>query len=229
MIQLRNVPDSLHRQLRARAALAGMALSDSLIREVRKIAEYPTPEEMRERLAQRDPTKPKVNAMSTQIFAGSKHEDFLALAVKLALENVQNNRGRPFGAVLVKDRTIVATGVNTILASGDPTAHAELEAIRAAAHAQSSTRLDGHTVYASGHPCPMCLAAMYLTGIRQVYYAYSNEDGEPYGLSTREIYAELAKPLSAQSIQMQHLKLPGTGRELYEAWRQANQSDSTPR
>jgi guanine deaminase len=167
--------------------------------------------------------------MSTQTFAGSKHEDFLALAVKLALDNVQNDQGRPFGAVVVKDRAIIATGVNTILASGDPTAHAELEAIRAAARAQRSTRLDGHIVYASGHPCPMCLGAMYLTGIRQVYYAYSNEDGEPYGLSTRAIYAELAKPLAAQSIQLQHLPLPGAGRELYEAWRQADQSNFPPR
>lgn len=167
--------------------------------------------------------------MSPQTLSGSKHEDFLALAVKLALDNVQDDHGRPFGAVLVKDQAIVATGVNTILASGDPTAHAELEAIRAAARVQSSPRLDGHVMYASGHPCPMCLAAMYLTGIREVYYAYSNEDGEPFGLSTREIYAELAKPLAAQSLQMHHLPLPGAGRELYEAWRRTDRSKSTPR
>src|SRR5437868_9997211 len=102
--------------------------------------------------------------MTSEPPAGSTHEDFLALAVRLALDNVQQHRGRPFGAVLVnKDGAVVATGVNTILESGDPTAHAELQAIRAAAKARNNPRLDGHVMYASGHPCPMCLAAMYMT------------------------------------------------------------------
>ncbi|RJG07456.1 nucleoside deaminase [Noviherbaspirillum cavernae] len=152
----------------------------------------------------------------------SKPEDHLSQAIQLALDNVQTRKGRPFGAVLVKDGQVVATGVNTVLSSHDPTAHAELQAIREAARAQGSPRLDGHVMYASGHPCPMCLAAMYLAGIRQVCYAYSNEDGEPYGLSTRELYAELAKPLAAQAMQLSYLPLRPAGQEPYEAWRQLN-------
>lgn len=152
----------------------------------------------------------------------SKHEDHLTLAIQLALDNVQTRKGRPFGAVLVKDGQIVATGINTMLSSHDPTAHAEVEAIRAAARTRQNPRLDGHVMYASGHPCPMCLAAMYLVGIRQVYYAYSDEDGEPYGLSTRDLYAELAKPLSAQAMQLEHLPVRAAEQDLYEAWRQIN-------
>lgn len=151
-----------------------------------------------------------------------KPEDHLALAIQLALENVQTRKGRPFGAVLVKDGQVVATGVNTVLSSHDPTAHAELEAIRAAARTQRTPQLEGLVMYASGHPCPMCLAAMYLAGIRQVYYAYSNEDGEAYGLSTSRLYAELAKPLSAQSMKLKYLPLRPAGQDPYEAWRQMN-------
>ncbi|EIM26797.1 cytosine/adenosine deaminase [Microvirga lotononidis] len=104
----------------------------------------------------------------------------------------------------------------------DPTTHAELQAIRAASRALGSPRLDGCVIYASGHPCPMCLSAMYLTGIREVTYAYSNEDGEPYGLSTAAIYAELAKPLAEQSLKATHLPLrAGAEGDLYQMWRDA--------
>ncbi|WP_016746294.1 nucleoside deaminase, partial [Rhizorhabdus wittichii] len=108
---------------------------------------------------------------------------FLRAAIELARDNVAQG-GRPFGAVVVKDGAIVAVGVNEILATNDPTAHAELGAIRAAARRLGSPDLSGCTVYASGHPCPMCMAAMRMAGIGAVAYAYSNEDGEPFGLST---------------------------------------------
>jgi tRNA(Arg) A34 adenosine deaminase TadA len=119
-------------------------------------------------------------------------DTFLRQAIDLALANVTRG-GRPFGAVLVKDGEVIATGVNEMLDTGDPTAHAELQAVRAASRVLGSLRLEGTTMYASGHPCPMCLAAMYLTGVQQVFCAYSNEDAERYGLSTAPIYAELAK------------------------------------
>lgn len=152
----------------------------------------------------------------------SKPEDYLTLAMQLAFDNVQTQKGRPFGAVLVKDGQVVATGVNSVFLSHDPTAHAELEAIRTAALTLQNPRLDGHVMYATGYPCPMCLAAMYLVGIRQVYYAYSNEDGGPYGLSTNSLYAELAKPFSTQAMQFTYLPLRPRGQQLYEAWRQIN-------
>ena len=151
--------------------------------------------------------------------------DFLCKAIDLARENVRRG-GRPFGAVLVKDGTVIATGVNEIQTTQDPTAHAELQAIRAASQVLGSPRLDGCVVYASGHPCPMCLSAMHLTGIREVTYAYSNEDGEPYGLSTAAIYAELSKPLAQQSLKVTYLPVrPETGDDLYQVWRDAAQAN----
>ncbi|AWM87118.1 nucleoside deaminase [Microvirga sp. 17 mud 1-3] len=150
----------------------------------------------------------------------STAERFLCEAIDLARENVRNG-GRPFGAVLVKDDVVIATGVIEIHITHDPTTHAELQAIRAAIRALGSPRLDGCVIYASSHPCPMCLSAMHLTGIREVSYAYYNEDGEPYGLSTAAIYAELSKPLDEQSLEIAYVPVRRENGDLYEMWRDA--------
>ena len=127
--------------------------------------------------------------------------------------------GRPFGAVVVKDGRIVATGVNTILADRDPTAHAEMSALRAASRALGSPDLSGCAVYASGNPCPMCMAAMRMSGVGEVAYAYSNDDGEPYGLSTAAVYADLAKPFAEQSMRIRHVPVRAEdGTDLYADW-----------
>jgi tRNA(Arg) A34 adenosine deaminase TadA len=131
-------------------------------------------------------------------------ERFLREAIALAYANAQKG-GRPFGAVVVKDGVIVATGVNEIAVTGDPTAHAELGAIRAAAQKLGTANLEGCVAFASGHPCPMCMAAMRLAGIAEVVYAYDNDDGAPFGLSTAAIYADLAKPFSEQSMTIRHV------------------------
>ena len=150
----------------------------------------------------------------------STAQRFLCEAIDLARENLRKG-GRPFGAVLVKDGAVIATGVNEIHTTQDPTAHAELQAIRAASRVLGNPRLDGYVIYASGQPCPMCLSAMYLTGIREVTYAYSNEDGEPYGLSSAAIYAELAKPLDQQSLKATYSPVrPDQGRDPYELWQE---------
>ena len=133
-------------------------------------------------------------------------EGFLCEAIALARDNVRAG-GRPFGAVLVKEGRVIATGVNEVFATGDPTTHSELP------------RLDGCVIYASGHPCPMCLAAMHLTGIAEVAYAYSLADGEPYGLSTAAIYAEMARPLAAQSLKAVHMPVRIAGEDPYEMWK----------
>lgn len=147
------------------------------------------------------------------------HEQFLAQAIELARRNVEEQGGRPFGAVLVRDGAVIATGVNEIGTTGDPTAHAELQAVRAASRALGTPRLDGCIVYASGHPCPMCLAAMTMTGVSAVYYAQSNEEGAPFGLSTAGVYAELAKPLAEQAMSIRHLPVRLEGLDLYALWR----------
>ena len=148
-------------------------------------------------------------------------ERFLTQAIELARENIGKG-GRPFGAVVVKDGKVVATGVNETHLTQDPTAHAELMAIRAASQALGSPRLDGCAVYASGHPCPMCMAAMRMAGVSEVAYAYSNEDGAPFGLSTAAIYADLAKPFAEQSMKIRHLPtglMPGS--DLYAHWKRS--------
>jgi guanine deaminase len=147
-------------------------------------------------------------------------EDYLGMAIALARKNVAAHRGRPFGAVLVKDGEVIATGVNEIHATNDPSTHAEMQAIRAATTAQKAPRLDGCVMYASGNPCPMCLALMHMIGFKEVYFAYSNDDGEPYGLSTAKIYAEMAKPLSQQSLKIEYVPVRD-GQHLYEDWQRA--------
>ena len=137
-------------------------------------------------------------------------------ALDLARENIQAG-GRPFGAVLVYQGRVVARAVNEIHSSQDPTAHAEMQAIRQASQVLGTARLDGAEVYASGHPCPMCLAAMHLCGVSRVVYGAANAQGETFGLSTEAIYRQLALPLSEQSIPVQHLPQPAMA-ETYRRW-----------
>jgi len=154
---------------------------------------------------------PKETIMSTT-------EHHLHEAIRLARANLAAG-GRPFGAVIVRNGEVVATGVNEILATNDPTAHAELMALRAASRKLGSPNLSGAAVYASGHPCPMCMAAMRLAGVSEVYYAYSNDDGAPFGLSTAAVYADLAKPFAEQSMRIRHVPVRPAGEpDLYEAW-----------
>lgn len=153
---------------------------------------------------------------------------FLRQAIELAYNNIENG-GRPFGAVIVKDGQVIASGVNQILTTNDPTAHAELLAIRTASQVLGSANLEGCSVYASGHPCPMCMASMRLAGIKAVHYAYSNEEGTPFGLSTAEIYADLAKPFAEQTMKIEYVPVRFEGRtDLYALWQnyQTNKSGS---
>lgn len=120
------------------------------------------------------------------------HHKYLNEAVNITIENIENG-GRPFGAVIVKDGTIIARAVNTMLHDHDPTAHAEMSALRLAGKALKSVDLSGSVVYATGEPCPMCQAAIYMAGIREVYFLFSNDDGAPYHLSTSKIVTEMKR------------------------------------
>ena len=146
-------------------------------------------------------------------------QKFLDEAVALAFANVEQG-GRPFGAVVVKGGEVIARGVNSMQADCDPTAHAELMALRAAGRALQSPRLEDCAVYASGQPCPMCMAAMRMAGVREIAFAYSNEQAEPFGLSTAAIAQELSQPLDRQVwASVSHRPRESEERShLYRAW-----------
>ena len=148
-----------------------------------------------------------------------KDSHFLTQAVELAKANVEQG-GRPFGALIVKNGEVVSTGVNQILTTGDPTSHAELNALRQAALKLQSTLLKDCVVYASGQPCPMCLAAMRMSGIEKIAYAFSNVDAEPYGLSTASIAEKLRlDPHVQEGLSFTQLK-SSSDTDLYAFWKQ---------
>jgi len=134
----------------------------------------------------------------------STHQALLREAVRLAEDN-RARGGRPFGAVLALNGEVVATGVNDIVHSHDPTTHAEMEAVRAAARRLGRPDLSGSVVYASGHPCPMCLAAMVMAGVEAVYYAFDNDDAAPFGLSSEVAYRKLRLPLTPPPLPLTRL------------------------
>lgn len=147
----------------------------------------------------------------------SKHEELLREAVRLAEQNVRRG-ARPLGAVLAIDGQVVATGVNDVIHTNDPTVHAELEAVRTACRTLGRTDLKGSVVYASGHPCPMCLAAMVATGVDAVYYALDNADAAPYGLSSELTYRTLRLPLVPPPLPMTRLDIGVSAEALYGAY-----------
>lgn len=156
-----------------------------------------------------------------------KAEQYLIEAIRAAMDNVRRNTNAPFGAVIVRDGKVIATAVNQVDDLCDPTAHAEMQAVRAAAKALASTDLSGTTVYASGYPCPMCLTAMYLSGVEKVYYAYSNEDGAPYGLDAERGYVEIARPVEQREMKLAGLRARDSGEDLYEAWKRSQPTAPT--
>jgi guanine deaminase len=118
-------------------------------------------------------------------------EDFMREAIRLSIENVENGKGGPFAAVIVKDGKILATGVNEVIASNDPTAHAEVVAIRNACKTLNSFQLDGCEIYCSCEPCPMCLGAIYWARAAKIYFANTKEDAAAIDFDDKFIYDEI--------------------------------------
>src|ERR1700753_86207 len=143
--------------------------------------------------------------------------EFMQQAIRLATENVTSGRGGPFGAVVVKDGVVIATGTNQVAASNDPTAHAEVTAIRNACAALGSFRLDGCDVYTSCEPCPMCLAALYWSRCRTIFYGNNAADAARVGLHDSFLYDEVKKPLEERSIPIVRM-LPEEAWESFAAW-----------
>lgn len=145
-------------------------------------------------------------------------EELMELAIELAEYNVREHGGQPFGAVVAMEGEVIATGMNSIRAKHDPTAHAEMEAIRAACEKLQTLRLDGAIVYASGYPCPMCLSAMHQAGIEQMHYAYPDVEAEPYGFSTAMLYREMSGPPAELDVKIHYLPVRLEGVDLFELW-----------
>lgn len=125
---------------------------------------------------------------------------FMQQAILLAKEAVRSGTGGPFGAVVVKDGEIIGRGQNRVLTSNDPTAHAEVSAIRDACQQLEHFQLEGCTVYTSCEPCPMCLGALYWARPARIVYACSREDAASIGFDDHFIYKELELPMDKRSI-----------------------------
>lgn len=154
-------------------------------------------------------------------------EKYLLESIRLAMGNVKGRERAtwPFGAVLVKGGKVLARAVNQVDELCDPSAHAEMQALRMAAKAQGSTDLSDSIMYASGYPCTMCHTAMLLAGVKKVFVAYSNEDGEPYDLSASRGYDELARPEDKREMPVINHRVRDAGEDLYEAWQKAVDED----
>jgi guanine deaminase len=127
---------------------------------------------------------------------------FMARAIELSIDNVRGGRGGPFGAVLVKDGTIVGEGVNQVTSTNDPTAHAEVLAIREACKKLRTFDLQGCEIYSSCEPCPMCLGAIYWARLARIYFANAAADASGFGFDDSLIYREMAQPHSQRKIPM---------------------------
>lgn len=147
-----------------------------------------------------------------------KHEDYLLKAFEYAFEGIRNNYGGPFGSVVVRDGLILGSGCNRVTSANDPTAHAEVMAIRNACAATGSFHLDDAVIYATCEPCPMCLSAIYWTRIPQVYYCSSRQDAESIGFADNHIYEELGITPAHTSLKLTRIVLPA-GDELFREWR----------
>lgn len=145
-----------------------------------------------------------------------KKEDFMRKAIELSIENVKNGGGQ-FGAVIVKDGEIVATGVNRVTANHDPTAHAEVSAIRAACQKLGIFDLSGCEIYTSCEPCPMCLGAIYWAHLDKIYYGNNKTDAARIGFDDSFIYDELALERKDRNKAMEEL-LPDEAIAAFQAW-----------
>lgn len=144
---------------------------------------------------------------------------FMEKAIALATENVTSGRGGPFGAVIVRGGEIVATGTNLVVATNDPTAHAEVVAIRNAAAALATFDLAGCEIYSSCEPCPMCLAAIYWAHCDAIFYGNTSADAAEAGFDDAFLYEEIKRLLDQRRIPAINL-LREKAISNFEAWRQ---------
>ena len=130
---------------------------------------------------------------------------FMRKAIDEALNNVLTNHGGPFGAIVVKDGKIIGVGLNEVTATNDPTAHAEIQAIRAACSYLKDFQLADCYIYTSCEPCPMCIGAIYWARPKAVYYACTKQDAAKIGFDDQFIYEQLELPMQSRKIPMKQI------------------------
>jgi guanine deaminase len=144
-------------------------------------------------------------------------EEFLVLAFEVALQGVESGAGGPFGAVIVRGDDVLARAHNQVVSTNDPTAHAEIGAIRAACAVVNSFQLDDCELYASCEPCPMCLGAIYWARPRAVFFSATRDDAAAAGFDDAFVYEELALPPAARTLPMSRVEHPGAAGP-FAAW-----------
>lgn len=150
-----------------------------------------------------------------------QHEKFMRKAIELAEGNLKSLHGGPFGAVIVRDGKILGSAGNTVTHECDPTAHAEVNAIRRAAKKIGKPDLSGCILYTSAEPCPMCLSAIYWANIKQVYYGNTKRDAEWAGFGDQFILDQLQHPIENQEVKFERI-LASEAIVSFEKWRAAD-------
>ena len=148
-------------------------------------------------------------------------KEFMLRAIELARSNIKNLNGGPFGAVIVKDGKIIGEGSNHVLANNDPTAHAEIVAIREACKNLSSFQLDGCEIYSSCEPCPMCLGAIYWARPAKLYFAAGREDASGADFDDSLIYKEVSLPINERQIPTEQF-LKKESQAVFNEWNENN-------
>jgi tRNA(Arg) A34 adenosine deaminase TadA len=144
-------------------------------------------------------------------------EQLMRRAIALSAEKMRAGLGGPFGAVIARDGQIIAEGHNQVTSSNDPTAHAEVVAIRAACRQLGSFNLQGCEMYTSCEPCPMCLGAIYWARLDRVYYANTRIEAAAIGFDDDYIYRELDKPIDGRAVPFIHLQ-SAEARQIFKEW-----------
>ncbi len=151
--------------------------------------------------------------------------EFMQTAIELAAQHMRAKDGGPFGAVVARGAEIVARGWNQVTSTNDPTAHAEITAIRAAAAALGSFQLRGCVLYTSCEPCPMCLAAAWWARVDRIVFAATRADAAAAGFDDAEIYREMSRPLDARTLPMREV-MREQAVEVFSEWKRM--PDKTP-
>lgn len=137
----------------------------------------------------------------------TKHREYLSIAIREAAKGMRAGEGGPFGAIIVRDGQIIGRGHNTVVHSHDPTAHAEVNAIRNACASMGQHHLTGAVIYTNFEPCPMCLSAIYWADIRALYYSSGKSDAENAGFMDKHLYREISLPPESREIHSTRIRM----------------------